>query len=505
MLLRALLLLGATAIACLPAWLRGDWVGTEGRRVQIALEMLHSGDWLVPTLGGEPTWAKPPLHYWLLAGCAWLFGDGHMVLRLPSVLGAFAGAFAAGELLRRWYGSAAGWLAALGILCAPVVVFTWPTAEIDPLFATLTALSLWCLGVGVARDRRALVLASGACAGLAVLQKGPPFLLFAVGAYLVWWRHRRLRHGLWHFVPLLALPLAYFVPLWLWRIDPGEMLAIANDESVGRIATFEWRHVYETPLFWLRAVLVVMPFVLWCFWEWRGARDARMNAVDLPLRMCSGSAVLAVALLTFFPARPTRYMLPNVLLFTFAVAPAVAHFYRHRGPMPRTVQWVVRALGCLGAAALVLGPFVPRVGIAAFGFALVVALLPRFVATPRAVVLASLAVPLVAAWTVGLERTLDWPLNGRARASAGRLLRQELDARGATQDLATRGHFDSGLLLAAGVLPRGDEQKRTIPSTRWLLREVDWQPFESVDHVERLRLILTDRTFVLLERTQAPR
>lgn len=504
MLLRALLLLGVAVVGCMPAWIRADWDGTEGRRVQIALEMLRSGDWLVPTLGGEPTWAKPPLHYWLLAGCARLFGDGFIALRLPSVLAAFVSAFVAGELLRRWYGSTAGWLAALGILCAPVVVFSWSTAEIDPLFASLTALSLWFLATGVARDRAGLVFVSGACAGLALLQKGPPFLLFALGAYLVWWRHRRLRGALWHFVPMLATAAAYFVPLWLWRIDPADMLAIANEESLGRIATFEWRHVWETPAFWLRAVAVPMPFVMWCFWEWRGARDARMNPGDLTLRMCSGSAVLAVALLTFFPARPTRYMLPNVLLFTFAVAPAVAHFFAHRGRTPGFARAAVGAVGSLAAIALVVIPFVPRAGFAAIGLALAGALLPLWVRAPRHVVIACLVVPLAAAWTVGLERSLRWAENGRARVPAGQLLRREAKALGA-HDLATWGHFDSGLLLAMGALPPGDEQKRGMPGTPWLLREIDGRPFPSDEHAERLRLILPDRTFVLLERVREPR
>lgn len=505
MLLRALVLLGVALLGCLPGWIRADWDGTEGRRVQIALEMLRSGDWLVPTLGGEPTWAKPPLHYWLLATFAWLFGDGYVALRLPSVLGAFAAAFAAGELLRRWHGAAAGWLAALGMLCAPVVLFSWPTAEIDPLFASLTALSLWFLAIGVARVRVSLVLVSGVCAGLALLQKGPPFLLFAAGAYLVWWRHRRLRGALWHFAPMLVIASAYFVPLWLSRVDPGEMLAIAREESFGRIATFRWRHVWETPTFWLRAIAVPMPFVLWCFWEWRGARDARMNPSDLPLRMCSGSVVLAVAVLTFFPSRPTRYMLPNVLLFTFAVAPAVAHFFAHRGRTPRFALGAVAAVGCLGALALVVLPFVPRAGFAAVGLALVGALLPSWVRTPRQVVVACLAVPLLAAWTVGLERSLRWAQNGRARAPAGQLLRREADALGASQDLSTWGHFDSGLLLAMGSLPPGDEFKRRILPTRWLLREDDGEPFVSGEHVERLRLVLSDRTFVLLERVREPR
>ena len=51
------------------------------------------------------------------------------------------------------------------------------------------------------------LLASGVLGGLAMLQKGPPLFLFGLGAYIVWWRHRRLRHALLHFLPMLAVAL----------------------------------------------------------------------------------------------------------------------------------------------------------------------------------------------------------------------------------------------------------------------------------------------------------
>lgn len=500
MLQRALVLLFLTVVVALPAWLRPDFDGTEGRRVQIALEMLRFGDWLVPTLGHEPTWAKPPLHYWLLCVCAHLFGDGVISMRVPSVLGAFVAALFAGELLRSRFGVRAGWIGALGIACSPIVLFVWPTAEIDPLFASLTGMSLWALACGVADHRRGLLIASGVLGGLALLQKGPPYFLFAAGAWMVWWRHRRFRGFLLHVAPMLLVALAYYVPLFLWRVAPGEMLAVASDESVGRITTFTWRHVYQTPEYWLRAVTVQLPFVLWCFWEWRGARDARMSRVDLPLRMCSGAAVLAVVLLTFFPGRPTRYILPNVLLFTFAVTPAVTHFFAHRGPVPGFARGLCRAIGVAGALALSVVPFVPRAGAGGAALALGCAMLPVLATTPSRVVVAALALPVLAAWTVGLQRSVDWPHEARYRLAAGEVLRRELEARGALEDLATFGHLDSPLLLAAGVLPPGNESRRRVPDARWLLEEEGGGPAPSEAHVERFRLVLPFKTFVLHER-----
>src|SRR5262249_51889313 len=149
--------------------------------------------------------------------------------------------------------------------------------------------------------------------------------------------------------------------------------------------TWQWRHVVDTPLFWVRAFGAQLPLVLWCFWEWRSTRDARMSGKDLVLRMCSAAAVFAVAVLTCFPAKPTRYLLPNVPLFTFAVAPAVAHYAGQRRGLGRFSSGVLTAIGLGGALLLVVLPFLrpPFPGRAPVA-ALAAALLPFLVRTPRA-------------------------------------------------------------------------------------------------------------------------
>ncbi|MCU0863572.1 MAG: glycosyltransferase family 39 protein [Planctomycetes bacterium] len=508
MLLRGLLLLLLTMVACWPTWSLPDWDGTEGRRVQIALEMLGRGDWLVPTLGHEPTLAKPPLHYWLLAAVQQWLGNDRLWLRLPGLLSAAAAAWLCGELLRRWFGARTGWIGALGIACSPLVLHLWPTAEIDPLFATATAASLWCLATGVAREQRALVVAAGLLGGIALLQKGPPYFVFAAGAWLVWWRHRRLRFFVPYLVPMLLVALAYYVPLWVLRIAPSEMLAVASEESVGRVAFYEWKHVRDIPAFWLRAAAVQLPLLLWCFWEWRGPRDARMDASDLTLRMCSGAAVLAVVLLTVFPGRPTRYLMPNVLLFPFAVAPAVANFMTFPGALPRFAQRVVEGIGLLGAVGLLVVPFVPRLGLGSLGLAAAAAVLPLLVRTPAAVVVACLVLPVVGAWTVGLDRTLAWVDGPRSRLHAGEVLQRELQRLGgaASEALHTVGHFDSPLLLAAGLLPPGDEWERRPWRGRWVLHEYgDIEVHPPANYVERVRLHLPFKSFAIRERVDAGR
>jgi hypothetical protein len=388
------------------------------------------------------------------------------------------------------------------VVCAPVALVSFPSAEIDPIFASLTAASLWCLAFGVARDRRGMLVAGGLLGGLALLHKGPPYLMFAAGAVLVWWRHRGGRGLLAYGVPLLLVPALYYVPLLTLRASLDHLGGVAGDETVGRLLAYEWHNVVGTPVYLLKAVAVQLPLVCWCFWEFRSTRDARMGPADLTLRMCSGAAVLAVLVLALFPVRATRYLLPNVPLFTFAVAPAVAHYAMHRSALGGFALGALRALGIGGALLLIAAPFLPAPfpGRApALGLAL--ALVPLLVRRPRGLVAMCFWLPVAGAWTVLADRADYWPRSGRGNAVHGPLLRQEIDALGA-HDLQTFGHFNSGLLLGTGLLPPGREAADRPPAARFVLYEVEGLPedVELTGYVDRVRLCLRNEVYALAER-----
>ena len=71
---RAGLLLAPFGWLAATAWLRPLSLPDEGRYVGVALEMLWSGNWLVPTLERLPYFHKPPLFYWLTAASMAVFG-----------------------------------------------------------------------------------------------------------------------------------------------------------------------------------------------------------------------------------------------------------------------------------------------------------------------------------------------------------------------------------------------------------------------------------------------
>ena len=81
------------------------WDRDEPLYARIAVEMLRSGQWLVPTFNGD-VFAdnKGPLGYWMMAVSIWLIGETAFAARLPSVLGMTVAVAVTGAIARQWCG-----------------------------------------------------------------------------------------------------------------------------------------------------------------------------------------------------------------------------------------------------------------------------------------------------------------------------------------------------------------------------------------------------------------
>ncbi len=480
----------------------GDWTGTEARRVQIASEMLATGSWFVPTHGFEPTLVKPPLHYWMLAALVDTCGAPIWLLRAPPVVLFAALARLAHGLVARSHGNAAAWAAGLGILTAPLVAVLAPRAEIDPVFAAFTAASLLCIAHGVAFSRGSYLLAGGLLGGMALLAKGPPYLLFFAGSLLVWLRRRRVQGLWWALLGMVPLPAA-----WLWAVLHGSavtdaLLDAAVVESVGRVGLFAWGDLLEVPLFLARAVLLSLPFGFFLFHEYRGERAATPDAPELFVRMSAAAAFGAVLMLIFFPARPARYLLPAVPLFVVAVSPSVVAFAR-MATLARSTRVAVGVAGVTFAAGGAIVPWLPvGYGSAAMPVLFALAALTAYPVAPRTLVVGLMALSPLATWTTVADVAEHRAIHRDSFALPGRVLAAAIDARGAT-DLGTFLHVPSQVVLQAGLLPAGDELARRAPTQRWLLMEAGAAPLEAWRHVARVDVPLAD--YVTRVRIQLPR
>jgi len=123
---------------------RGLW-GSEGRWAQVTREMLRTGDYFHPTIGGEPYFDKPLLTYWLIAALARATGVlNAWIIRLPSALAGLVALWATVRLGRRLASPATARLAGWILLTCYAFLFWSRTAAADAEnLAAITLCLLW--------------------------------------------------------------------------------------------------------------------------------------------------------------------------------------------------------------------------------------------------------------------------------------------------------------------------------------------------------------------------
>src|SRR6266498_3581472 len=85
----------AWAVIYLPALGSIAIKGEEGRRILPAVRMIETGNYIVPQVGSNPYYRKPPLVNWLVAATFKISGvRNEWTARLPSVLAVLAVAMA---------------------------------------------------------------------------------------------------------------------------------------------------------------------------------------------------------------------------------------------------------------------------------------------------------------------------------------------------------------------------------------------------------------------------
>ncbi len=151
---------------------RPGFSDTEGMFAEPAREMVASGDWVTPTMNGQPFLVKPPLMYWLPATVFAVAGDTEYA-RIVPVLAALATVAVTGALGTMLVGASTGLAAA--VVLATSIGF-WLESRFlraDMVLMLTVTVALWCyvylrrVGGG-----RAVATLFWAVIGLGLLDKG---------------------------------------------------------------------------------------------------------------------------------------------------------------------------------------------------------------------------------------------------------------------------------------------------------------------------------------------
>jgi 4-amino-4-deoxy-L-arabinose transferase len=248
---------------------RAVWEPDEGRYSSAGLNMLNSGDYVIPSIDGEhPDLAKPPATYWALAAGFAVFGKNEWAARMPGAL-AFIGTGLLVFGLGRQFCPARPWLPALiyGLSLAPFMGANVVSNDVLLVFFETAAMyafvRAWASDGSV--DRRWFRIMWLAW-GLAFMTKGPPGLLplLAMITMLVLGDRAALRRM---FDPAGLVAFAVVAFTWFGVVvaeDPSRLGHFLGHEAYDRV----FASARDRNARWYGALLVYGPVFLFGALPW---------------------------------------------------------------------------------------------------------------------------------------------------------------------------------------------------------------------------------------------
>ena len=345
------LLLIATGIG-----MRDPWPADEPRFALIVRDMVATGDWLLPRVGGDVYADKPPLFFWIMGLCLAAIGSLRVAFLVPSLLSGLACLFLIYDLGRRLWNRETGFAAALLLLLTAQFVWQVRQAQIDATLLFWVVLGLYGLVRHLLLGPSWRWYAVGwAAAGFGVITKGVgflPLLIFIPFALMRGPRWSPRMQGssvaMWFIGPLafLLAVSTWLVPMLLAaNADPA--LAAYRDEilfhqTVGRY-TDAWHH--REP-FWYFIVQVIpglwLPLTLllpWLVPQWRKA----WQAGDLRVGLLTSWSLLVLLFFSLSSGKRGVYILPALPALALASGPYLLDLVQRRS-VQRTVFILAAAI-----------------------------------------------------------------------------------------------------------------------------------------------------------------
>ena len=169
--------------------------GEEGRRILPAIRMLNTGNYIVPEVGGNPYFRKPPLVNWLVAASFRIFGvRNEWTARLPSAVAVLAVAIAFVTVARASLGARGSIVAALVWMTNIGMIEKGRLIEIEALYISLCGLAIifWLSFLG--KSPWLIWVPASIFLGLGLLAKGPIHLIFFYAiVFAVLWQMKEWR------------------------------------------------------------------------------------------------------------------------------------------------------------------------------------------------------------------------------------------------------------------------------------------------------------------------
>jgi len=220
------------------------WDRDEPRYARATVEMVESGNYLLPTFNGQIWFDKPPLLYWLMSLPIRLLGPTELACRFFGVLGTALTCLLTFFIGKQLLGSKAA-LWAMVILASTLMILVVGSSAISdavllPFIVAVMAVFAQSISSGITLFH---VFLMGVALGLGMLTKGPIGLMPLPAIAAILWLGRKTRKNIRRDVCAVAASLAIgFLIFTAWAIP-------ANHFTNGQfVRQFIGRHVISRAL-----------------------------------------------------------------------------------------------------------------------------------------------------------------------------------------------------------------------------------------------------------------
>ena len=243
--------------------------GEEGRRILPAIRMLETGNFIVPQVGSNSYYRKPPLVNWVVAASFKISGvRNEWTARLPSVLAVLAVALAFVTIARPSLGPKGSIVAALIWMTNIGMIEKGRLIEIEALYVSLCGLAIifWLSFWDQKKSPWLIWTPASVILGIGLLAKGPTHLVFFYAIVLaVLWHTKdwRLLFHPAHFVGLaimLAISAAWAIP-FMQRTTTEAAVDKWSAQFTGRVRGIDFKFfswIQNIP----RSLMYFLPWVL---------------------------------------------------------------------------------------------------------------------------------------------------------------------------------------------------------------------------------------------------
>ena len=308
----------AWAVIYLPALGSIAIKGEEGRRILPGIRMLETGNYIVPQIGSNPYYRKPPLINWLVAASFKFFGvRNEWTARLPSAIAVLAVALAFVTVARASLGDRGSLIAALIWMTNIGIIEKGRLIEIEALYVSLCGLAIifWLSFWQQKKSPWLIWLPASVFLGIDLLAKGPTHLVFFYGVVIaVVWQTRgwRLLIHPAHFVALVimvAIPAVWIIP-FVHSTTTDVAVDKWSAQFTGRLRGIDFKFfswIQNIP----RGLMYFLPWVLlFPFARFSKLEDERQQRFARGLGWGIAVSFLAVNLV---PGSVARYSMPAIV------------------------------------------------------------------------------------------------------------------------------------------------------------------------------------------------